>query len=216
MCEGMDERQAVECIMKTLGLEGMMVGLEDASISSEVDMLTILSLAVSSGIRYERCRAEEIRQRKKEKNQKKERNNIYNNNNKEKENIVNLSLLNTGESSIAPLEAKRQAKKKVVRRVQMPKAWVDAREKETIDVEGLLVSYAQSQSYDWYAAKELFFAFVDYHLAKGSIFKSWDAAWRTWIRNDIKFNGKPATHKAGSMIQSYKTKSPIEGLFNDD
>lgn len=30
--------------------------------------------------------------------------------------------------------------------------------------------------------------FLDYHKAKGSSFADWDAAWRTWIRNAVKFN----------------------------
>lgn len=35
-----------------------------------------------------------------------------------------------------------------------------------------------------------FDAFCDFHEAKGSTFKSWDAALRTWIRNAAKFSGK--------------------------
>lgn len=30
-------------------------------------------------------------------------------------------------------------------------------------------------------------AFLDYHRAKGSVMKDWDAAFRTWIRNSTKF-----------------------------
>lgn len=33
--------------------------------------------------------------------------------------------------------------------------------------------------------------FVDHHMAKGSVFKSWPAAWRTWLRNAPKFAGRP-------------------------
>ena len=29
--------------------------------------------------------------------------------------------------------------------------------------------------------------FVDHHLAKGSLMADWDAAWRTWCRNDVKY-----------------------------
>ncbi len=40
----------------------------------------------------------------------------------------------------------------------------------------------------------LFEAFCDYHLKKGSRFADWDAALRTWIRNDTeKFNGKSSS-----------------------
>ncbi|HDL7751765.1 TPA: replication protein [Yersinia enterocolitica] len=42
-----------------------------------------------------------------------------------------------------------------------------------------------------------FGAFCDYHEAKGSTFKSWDAALRTWIRNAAKFNGKPNRSSQG-------------------
>jgi hypothetical protein len=34
--------------------------------------------------------------------------------------------------------------------------------------------------------------FLDHHRAKGSTFKSWDAAWRTWMRNAVKFSQRPA------------------------
>lgn len=30
-------------------------------------------------------------------------------------------------------------------------------------------------------------AFLDHHTAKGTLFSDWDAAWRTWIRNAVKF-----------------------------
>lgn len=32
--------------------------------------------------------------------------------------------------------------------------------------------------------------FKDHHTAKGSTFKDWPAAWRTWIHREIKFNGR--------------------------
>lgn len=31
--------------------------------------------------------------------------------------------------------------------------------------------------------------FRDHHTAKGTIFVDWDAAWRTWCKNDLKFRG---------------------------
>jgi predicted transcriptional regulator len=31
--------------------------------------------------------------------------------------------------------------------------------------------------------------FLDHHRARGSLFKDWNAAWRTWMRNSIKFAG---------------------------
>jgi predicted transcriptional regulator len=48
-------------------------------------------------------------------------------------------------------------------------------------------------------------AFTDYHLAKGSRFKDWDAAFRTWCRNAITFKGpKTVIHK-----QEMKPKAEI-------
>lgn len=42
-------------------------------------------------------------------------------------------------------------------------------------------------------------AFRDYHIAKGSRFTDWQAAFRTWIRNSIRFN---------SGLQGQKNKAP--------
>lgn len=45
--------------------------------------------------------------------------------------------------------------------------------------------------------------FMDYHTAKGSVMKDWQAAWRTWIRNAVKYskrgqsNGTRGTDSAG-------------------
>lgn len=34
---------------------------------------------------------------------------------------------------------------------------------------------------------ELLAAFCDHHTAKGTVAKDWDATWRTWVRNSLKF-----------------------------
>jgi len=229
----MEERQVVDVIMKSLRIEHLLPKVRDLANQYDIDTLTFLGALISVGCQAEQARFDwydnDVKQRKKEKKQKKERN-IYNNNNKEK---TNLNKLNTRDNNMpqmealfdwftikpSPLVAKLEAKKKsskIERRVKMPRAWVEARENETIFLGVNLVGYAESQGYDWYLAKELFLAFVDYHLAKGSIFKNWEAAWRNWIRNDIKFNGGPATQTPGSVVQSYKKTDTIEELFNDD
>jgi hypothetical protein len=43
---------------------------------------------------------------------------------------------------------------------------------------------------------ELTANFLDHHRAKGSLFIDWTAAWRTWLRNEIKFS---ATRPAGRI-----------------
>lgn len=54
-------------------------------------------------------------------------------------------------------------------------------------------------------------AFLDYHRAKGSRFKDWAAAWRTWIRNEVKFRkpGPPVSRKTQhnlAVIQDFLSR----------
>jgi hypothetical protein len=39
-------------------------------------------------------------------------------------------------------------------------------------------------------AVQMFVAFKNHHIAKGSIFADWDAAWRTWVDNEVKFSAQ--------------------------
>jgi len=48
-------------------------------------------------------------------------------------------------------------------------------------------------------------AFVDFHTAKGSVFRDWDAAFRTWCRNAVKF-AEPRT-----VIHKQALKPAAEG-----
>ena len=45
-------------------------------------------------------------------------------------------------------------------------------------------------------------AFCDYHRSKGSTFKDWLAAWRTWVRNAKKFAGKGKSPPAGYLNET--------------
>ena len=45
--------------------------------------------------------------------------------------------------------------------------------------------------------------FSDYHKAKGSTMKDWDAAFRTWLRNAQKFKEKDQPQKPASKIKPY-------------
>lgn len=40
-------------------------------------------------------------------------------------------------------------------------------------------------------AQGVFDHFREHHIARGTTFKDWKAAWSTWCRNDKKFNGRP-------------------------
>jgi hypothetical protein len=42
--------------------------------------------------------------------------------------------------------------------------------------------------------------FMDYHQAKGSVMADWQAAWRTWVGNAIKFSAK------GKPVESFKER----------
>lgn len=48
-----------------------------------------------------------------------------------------------------------------------------------------------------------FAAFCDYHRSKGSTFKDWLAAWRTWVRNARKFGGKGKAPPAGYLNETH-------------
>jgi hypothetical protein len=56
--------------------------------------------------------------------------------------------------------------------------------------------------------RETLEAFTDHHTAKGSTFKDWDAAWRTWCRNAKKWARPAGSVIAGSVVPS---KSPYVG-----
>lgn len=49
-------------------------------------------------------------------------------------------------------------------------------------------------------------AFRDYHLARGTTFKDWDAGWRTWLGNARRFAGRAKAPGPGAG-------SPHDGLF---
>jgi len=49
-------------------------------------------------------------------------------------------------------------------------------------------------------------AFKDYHLAHGSTFADWDAAFRTWLRNCVKFNKQSAP--SSKPVVSSRPKLP--------
>ena len=43
--------------------------------------------------------------------------------------------------------------------------------------------------------------FIDHHTAKDSKFANWKSAWRTWMRNTLKFSNKPkSTHSTKSAL----------------
>lgn len=58
--------------------------------------------------------------------------------------------------------------------------------------------------------------FRNHHAAKGSRFRDWNAAWRTWIGNAVKFRGKgfgSDTHAKQIAFASRAIRSPSEDCF---
>lgn len=55
-------------------------------------------------------------------------------------------------------------------------------------------------------ASDEFDKFRDYHKAKGSTMKDWNAAWRTWARNAAKFAKKPAIGRQ-SVVDNYAAQA---------
>jgi len=88
---------------------------------------------------------------------------------------------------------KKQKKDKIVARAsQLPESWRPNADGEAFARErGLHLR----NTYD---------EFRDYHRSKGSTFKDWDAAWRTWSRNAVKFGTKtPALRKPAQSNLSW-------------
>ena len=89
------------------------------------------------------------------------------------------------EVEVDSLGAKAQAK----RRTQLPEDWVPP------SLEGFSSFEVQKEVPQ----------FRDYHAAKGSVMKDWDAAFRTWMRNSRKFGGK----SGGSTVIQGSFRPPI-------
>ncbi len=59
-------------------------------------------------------------------------------------------------------------------------------------------------------------AFLDYHRARGSVFKDWDAAWRTWVRRAATYRPEVATGANAAKTPAYVEQpsgyDPVTGL----
>jgi len=57
--------------------------------------------------------------------------------------------------------------------------------------------------------KQIADAFKDYHLAHGSLMADWHAAWRTWVRNSIKFSKAPGQRNL-PLVAIMQTPDPAD------
>lgn len=62
---------------------------------------------------------------------------------------------------------------------------------------------ATSKGLSTLKAREEFEHFKDHHLARATVFKDWDAAWRTWIRNSIKFSARGGGGPAATRTRGF-------------
>lgn len=88
--------------------------------------------------------------------------------------------------------------------VQLPENWVPS---------DTNIKYARERDFTDQEIEHEAEQFRNYHHAKGSTFKSWDAAWRTWLGNARKFaqtsksRSSGATHSLVSGFSAYANKN---------
>jgi predicted type IV restriction endonuclease len=169
-------------------------GAEVASIISYCLDLGV-SVAVISEISK---RKQEKKERTKERKEQKK--NIY----------TNTSLKGgLGENSLA--KPKKKLQKKL-----MPVKWVQSADRgEWPPEKDDLIRLAKNHNFEEAAAKEFFLMFVSHHASKGQLYKDWKRAWTTWILHQKKFNPEKAGKRSDSVVRSYQTLKPLEGMFDD-
>lgn len=68
--------------------------------------------------------------------------------------------------------------------------------------------FARQMGHDDASIDRMHGHFVDYHTAKGSLMKSWSAAFRTWVRNDASFGSRsPPSSRPSSNVRCMTTES---------
>lgn len=76
------------------------------------------------------------------------------------------------------------------------------------DLDGDLHRYAEDAGIDFHGIPALWERFKNHHQAKGSTFKDWRAAWRTWVGNEIKFSRERRQHGSGRPLGNGNYDTP--------
>jgi uncharacterized protein YdaU (DUF1376 family) len=63
-------------------------------------------------------------------------------------------------------------------------------------------------------APALMEAFRDHHVSRGTVLKDWDAGWRTWVRNALKF-GYPMPRPEVKLVKTAPTAEQISQAHRD-
>jgi hypothetical protein len=93
--------------------------------------------------------------------------------------IIEPSYIASGEATGADKPAPKP--KKQSRKTQLPEDWIPSQKNES-DAQGAGLSFDDID-------REAI-SFRDHHRSRGNTMLDWDAAWRTWCRNSIKFTAR--------------------------
>jgi uncharacterized protein DUF1376 len=76
------------------------------------------------------------------------------------------------------------------------------------------LDYGAEHGFDRKRTYEIAGAFADFHRSKGNRMADWSAAWRTWVRNEVKFNRGGPTHGGPGPDRSATTAAGklVEGI----
>ena len=111
------------------------------------------------------------------------------------------SLRSEGDAIASPTPARKQRLQSTIE----PDA--------TLDASGL--AYAFDHGFVGEAAAALFEQFRDHHQARGTTMADWGAAWRTWVRNEVKFNrgriNGDGTHQH-RQPRGFRSGSALDGI----
>jgi hypothetical protein len=180
--------------------------MELASIL-DMEVAAIISYCLNLGVSV--AVISEISKRKQEKKErtkerKEQKKNIY---------INKYTSLKGGLGGNSLASPKKKLQKKL-----MPVKWVQAADRgEWPDLEkDDLIRLAENHNFEAPAAKEFFLMFVNHHVSKGQEYKDWKRAWTTWILHQKKFNPEKMGKRSDSVVRSYETKNPLEGLIDDE
>lgn len=103
-------------------------------------------------------------------------------------------------STITPIGADKSAKAK--RSTQLPEDWQPNESHLAFAAENRIDARAEAEQ------------FADHHRARGSTMKDWDAAFRTWLRNAVKFRKDSAGERraAPRLPDARELEQPPDGL----
>lgn len=120
-------------------------------------------------------------------------------NNVEKKQVRDKSNPHIPEPVPGPSESKTAAPPKPAKRAT-PRTRIPER---AVLAEGPNMDFALSKGFSASDSVSMFEEFRDYHVGKGNQMADWAAAWRTWVRNQIKFKRGGSNAKTTGSLGGY-------------